>query len=289
MAETPRAETPRAEPPMDEALSELERAGRLDPEDAALRWRRLAAAGRQRLEDVRALEAELEDPARRRAALEALRELGPAGAAATGALLAIAAEADVIDDAQLGPLVAALRAFGPGAGRDLLRGLESPVLGARFVATHGLAAITEDWPEAVMASCGERALVGRVAQRLADEDGAIRAKAAELLRRIGPPAAAALPALAARLARDDDRDVRILALLAMRRIGPGRGQLGALIASLQDHDRLVRLWAARALGEMGAEAADARPALYHALLDGRPGAREAAQAALERIQAALEP
>ena len=68
----------------------------------------------------------------------------------------------------------------------------------------------------------------------------VRRSAADALGKIGPPAAEAVPALAAAL-HDPDEDVRRSAADALGKIGPAAAEaVPALAAALHDPDRDVR-------------------------------------------------
>jgi HEAT repeat protein len=94
---------------------------------------------------------------------------------------------------------------------------------------------------------------------LADE--AVAEEAAEALGRIGPEAAASVPALTAAL--DDERgDVRRVAARALGRIGlPAHASAPALVRALDDPRPPVRLMAARALPRVVGDPAEAMGAV----------------------------
>lgn len=124
-----------------------------------------------------------------------------------------------------------------------------------------------------------------LARCLEDDDPKVRYHAAELLRSLGSRAKEALPSLCFRLL-DRDRNVRVTSLLAIRKIGASPHCLPMLSRALKDGDPLVRYWAARIIGELGADAVEARDALYRLLLDDDHQPRKAALAALDKINAA---
>lgn len=129
-------------------------------------------------------------------------------------------------------------------------------------------------------------MIEAIALCLDEDDGKVRYHAAELLRSLGAKASSALPNLSFRLG-DKDRNVRVTSLLAIRKIGPNSNCLPMLTRSLKDTDPLVRYWAARIIGDLGADAIEAREALYSLLLDDNHHPRKAALAALDKINKAV--
>lgn len=131
-------------------------------------------------------------------------------------------------------------------------------------------------------------------ESLADEDPDTRIAALNVLGRIGPePEIIQLLIVAL---RDPYVAVRNTAIAVLRRFGPkARDAVPALVALLQDPrlhsvteserltDELGPWPAARALGAIGAEARPAVPQLLRALADRNLDIREAAAAALRRI------
>jgi HEAT repeat protein len=106
------------------------------------------------------------------------------------------------------------------------------------------------------------------------------------LERLGPAAAGAAPALLSLLAADDDPDLRAQTAAALGALGVARGVVPRLAEALDDADSLVREEAARALGRIGPQAADASGSLARlaAADDVRP-VRGAAEEALRRVGA----
>jgi HEAT repeat protein len=114
------------------------------------------------------------------------------------------------------------------------------------------------------------------------KEGAIYA-----LGKIGPAAAAAVDKLKTYLTSDDS-ELRTIAVWALRRIEPENEETAALalpvlIELLQDDVALVRMEAARSLGEMGAQAQSAAESLEELLKDPNPDVRRIAKAAIEAI------
>src|SRR5205807_656106 len=92
-----------------------------------------------------------------------------------------------------------------------------------------------------------------------DKVAAVRAETADALRRIGPDAKAAVPALAGAL-KDTDVTVQRLAARALGAIGPGaKDAVPALIAGLNNSDSAGECLLA--LGAIGPDAKEALPAL----------------------------
>jgi HEAT repeat protein len=116
------------------------------------------------------------------------------------------------------------------------------------------------------------------------------------LGKMGPRAAAAVPALTAAL-QHEEKSVRILAANALARVQPGneaiRAVLGeaipVLVEVLQGRDGTLRAWAAASLGSLGVGAASAVPLLTAALGDPDPDVRAAASDALSGVGHAAVP
>lgn len=110
------------------------------------------------------------------------------------------------------------------------------------------------------------------------QDDAIRRNAAAALVHIGEPA---VPALAIAF-----RNVSAPFYIrdALRKIG--KPAVSAVAEALTDKNRSVRERAAVLLGDIGADAEEARPALTRAAKDPDPGVSKAAQAALKKIRLA---
>src|SRR5262249_31610997 len=100
-------------------------------------------------------------------------------------------------------------------------------------------------------------------------------------RQLSTDGKAGIPALIGRLS-DEDAEVRARAAEALTRIGPGG--LEALIRALKDRDPRTRRGAADVLGSFGAEAKPAVTDLTECAKDDDPGVRDAAAAAIKRIQ-----
>ena len=97
---------------------------------------------------------------------------------------------------------------------------------------------------------------------LNDEDGKVREAAAQAVGQMGPEA---LPTLSSMLGHED-KYVRRHAVWAMGKLGPlARPALPVLCAALKDCDPRTGSGAAQALGNMGADAAEAVAALAEAM------------------------
>ncbi|MHC4251099.1 MAG: HEAT repeat domain-containing protein, partial [Planctomycetota bacterium] len=132
--------------------------------------------------------------------------------------------------------------------------------------------------------------------QLKNTDPKARRKAFLSLRRLGPAANAAVPALIEAL---EDRDLNVryptsrpsvrtsestAAAGALGRIGPdARDAVPALAQALKDTDIFLRANAAEALGKIGPAAREAVPALVAASKDTIPYVRGKAEAALKQI------
>jgi HEAT repeats len=108
--------------------------------------------------------------------------------------------------------------------------------------------------------------VPALVEALRDDLPATRAAAAQDLAQLGTEAKESLPALITACLRDPDVAVRVQAGAALWRVG-GRllPALPALIEGLRSGDPILCWTAADCLGDMGAEAAEAVPALREAL------------------------
>jgi HEAT repeat protein/beta-glucanase (GH16 family) len=106
-----------------------------------------------------------------------------------------------------------------------------------------------------------------------------RGAAALALGAIGPPAAAAVPALT-ELLKDEVADVRCSAAWGLGGIGPRAKPAVPALIELLGSDEQLQGFAARALGKIGAEARDAVPALITLLNSGAAGIRPVAAWAL---------
>ena len=133
-----------------------------------------------------------------------------------------------------------------------------------------------------------------LAKALKDRSRKVRVKAAEALMQIGPCAKLAVPALLEAM-KDDDAYFRRKAVAALGLIGPPEDPdlaVSALIKALKDKDKLkdrtqaiVPHAAAIALGDYGASAAPAVPALIEATRSPDLMLRRASLVSLGRIRA----
>jgi len=123
---------------------------------------------------------------------------------------------------------------------------------------------------------------------LADPDEDLRVSACYALGKIGPAAAAAAPELRKNL-DSQDRVIRLVSVWALLRIVPNDKNIVDLAVPLltkvveEGETELARYEAAASLGDIGAPAKSAVPALQKALEDESPAVREAAAEALKQI------
>lgn len=132
-------------------------------------------------------------------------------------------------------------------------------------------------------------VIDLIVPRLSSLDVVVRGNAADLLRRIGIPDAAAVPLLRNMAANDKDFSVRIDAVRALGAMGSeAKVAVPLLIATMEDESYMrptrlrdwIRRWATIALGNIGAAAESAIPALSVQLADG-PLGFDAARALLK--------
>lgn len=131
--------------------------------------------------------------------------------------------------------------------------------------------------------------VDELLKSVASDDETIRNSAVFALGRIGPAAKKADPALR-KLLGDEEEFARALALWALVRIEPGDAKLVAqavpvFTKGLSGEREVARIESAATLGLLGSSAKSALPALKKALSDESPAVRQAAQKAIDEIQA----
>lgn len=141
--------------------------------------------------------------------------------------------------------------------------LPEQVLGPAF--RRAMENLETEHPERMMpivetlAALGPKAVPGCI--RSLENKRPLRFYALQVLMRIGPDAAPAVPALMATL-DDDDATLRREALFALGSIGPGAsGAVEKIVSKLSDDDADVAHAACYALGKIGAGAQAALPAL----------------------------
>jgi len=247
--------------------------GTRDPCGGVRYWA-LKAHGRVRGEDavpvlVDALRSGDEDL--RSAAAEYLGEMGPAARTAVPALLEMIEQTRGDERSRL---IRTLGAIGPGAADSVpvLIGLEDPE-----VADAVCAALSRIAPES-------EATLDFVLKHL-DTDPEPWA-AVWALRIIGDRARAALPALESWLSRAEIGWDRTQLARAIRSLtGKSQPLLDICMRGLEDPEVRGREEAARALGELGVEAAEAVSLLRERLWDPDDDVREAARDALAAIEA----
>ncbi len=117
---------------------------------------------------------------------------------------------------------------------------------------------------------------------LSDKEAQVRQQGAEALGKIGP--AAASSAVLKKLFTDDEPLVRNASALAYWRItGQAKDSLEVLEKGLNDEDRLVKKITIQNLGDMGKAAQPLVPVLIDFLQEDDANLREAAKAALKKI------
>jgi HEAT repeat protein len=206
-------------------------------------------------------------------AATALGEIGPTAKDAVPALLATATQKD-FDFIE--PIIAiTLGKIGPAAVPALTTALEGKGVGLRRTAATALGLIG---PKAAAAAPA-------LAAALADSEASVRQYAAQALGQIGPAAKGELPKLTPAL-KDRDGAVRVGTALALWQIDRRTEGVAVLTEVLGGKSGYLRERAARALGEIGAEAKAALPALAAALADKEAGVRAAAAEALGRLPTA---
>jgi hypothetical protein len=155
--------------------------------------------------------------------------------------------------------------------------------GGRATVTLTHEALLQEWPALRYWLESNRALMQRVQRHLlllAAPEAQDRRHAVEELRKIGPAAAEALPALIAAIG-DADKEVRWAAAKPIGNIGPAAAEaVAALAAALDDADKEVRQAAAKPIGKIGPAAAEALPALIAAIGDADKEVRWAAAKAI---------
>ena len=122
---------------------------------------------------------------------------------------------------------------------------------------------------------------------LASDDPQVRHSACYALGRIGPAAKGAVAALRKMLQSPDDTE-QLRGIWALLKILPQDAAVKQmavplLMGAFEDEREVVRLEAAKSLGEIGSLARAAVPVLRKALNDESVHVREAAQAVLDKI------
>jgi HEAT repeat protein len=117
----------------------------------------------------------------------------------------------------------------------------------------------------------------------------VRSSAAYALGKIGPDAREALPRLRQMIEGDSNEKLRRLAVWTVLRLSPGNPRLQAralpiLIGALQHERELVRVEAALTLGDLGAIAKPALPALKERFSDSSAAVQNAAKEAVQKIE-----
>ncbi len=297
--------------PADEVVPALVRA--LQDEERSVRFqagKALALLGRpEEGVPVLILDLEHEEAYLRRRAASALGEIGPAAEAAVPSL-----EKALKDDNEHVRQAAAvaLGRIGPAA-KEAVPALEEALkdkdeeISVRSAAGAALAklgfpdrvvpvliaALEEESPHlreyaaTTLSEIGPpaKAAVPALKEALEDKAWYVRKAAAEALGNMGPAAREAVPALEKAL-KDELENVRVAAGAALAKLGLPQRAVPVLIAEMEDESGSCRSYAAWTLGEIGAAAKPAVPALKEALEDKVWYVRHAAAEALKKIQAA---
>jgi HEAT repeat protein len=197
-----------------------------------------------------------------------------------------------------------LKEIGPAATAELQKALHDPDKDIREKAANALcytgAATIGDMPalgKIILPAADSRsrdadiyrlgeigpAAIPLLQKALAHDSPQVRARAADALAAIGPPAKDALPDLRKLLA-DKVHWVRSSAVAAIAAIAPtANDTLSDLRKALADHDPFVRRRAAEGIGRMGSRGADAAGDLRKVLGDRSKETRIAAAEAMARI------
>ncbi len=190
----------------------------------------------------------------------------------------------------------ALAAVGPPAIHPLVKALADSNKGLIEIAAKILKQIDPKWP----LTDGAKEAVPHLASALGHSEWYVRHSAAEVLGKIGPGAIKAVPFLVKGLA-DKNKVVRAtvkasLDKITVQNLPPAKPApvqetpesklppgVAPHVKNLSDSDDVLRRDAAEELGKMGRKAADALPYLIDVLADDNVRVREAAGAALEKI------
>ena len=191
----------------------------------------------------------------------------------------------------------ALAAVGSPAVHPLVKALADSNKGLIEIAARTLKRIDSKWPQTE----GAKEAVPHLAAALGHSEWYVRHSAAEVLGKIGPGAIKAVPFLVKGLA-DKNKVVRATVKAALDKITvqnapPAKPAapvqespesklppaLAPHVKNLSDADDALRRNAAEELGKMGRKAADAVPYLIDVLADDNVRVRDAAAAALEKI------
>ncbi len=195
------------------------------------------------------------------------------------------------DDAQLGETAGQLIANGLKSDNPTLQAAAARVLAdtrnTSEVATTALyGALVDASPQVAIAAADALAAQGAHAvpwltEALKNEK--LRLYAMNVLKRIGPEASEAVPALASAL-QSDDAELRRELQFTLAAIGPAAAPaIPQLVKSLRDDDQEIRYSAIYALGRIGEQAKDACPELIELLQSDDQFTRVAAVWAMTRI------
>lgn len=136
-------------------------------------------------------------------------------------------------------------------------------------------------PEAERWNATARAVIGSFAEVLRDAEAFRKQDGDAIVRNLVGVAA---PAIVAALSEADPAALEKVRAAVQIAAPAARDMVGPLVQGLRHAEPSVRLGAATALGALGSSASAAVPALRSALDDPDAGVRDAAAAALKRIQ-----
>ena len=304
-------------------LPALGRAALVDA-DPAVRQQAAQVLGRQKADDAALVVADLaaavrqeKVPAVRRELAVTLGRFGRLAKVAAGPLV------DALADPDPGVQAAAADALGrigpdaAGAGPELVKLVTSPIKPVRRAAVFAVGRVEpDDKPAAVAALVGVLSVkddaelrrdavtalgllgtatpdaVGALAGLLTDPNVDARTAVIQTLGRFGPAAKSAGPDILKRLTTDSDAGVRVQAVRAIGQVsGVPTAELVTVLAERLRADPAaeVKVAAATELGGLGAVAVPALPALRAARADSRIQVREAAAAAVRRVETPAPP
>jgi HEAT repeat protein len=250
----------------------------------------LAELGSPAAEAGPALEKALKDkdPEVRYAAALALGAIVPDGKAAVDGLARALADTDWF---VRWTAAQSLQKFGPkakSAEPALLQAMSpsDPVKDFRPIRCGAaLVALAKIDPNSKQLEGGIRLVVDKLLDYEGDGSDGARVVAAQMLGECGHLARSAVPALLKRL-KDPEEDARVSAAEALLKIDPEthwNAGMGVLLDELKNHDVLIRILAAEALGRLGPRAKEAAIALETVERDPEPEVRQAAAQALKKI------
>jgi alpha-L-fucosidase len=245
----------------------------MDDPDAEVRWIAEFGLGRVDARGVKAIADALgdESPKVRWAAAYVLGPMGRKAKSALPALLHAAGDKEAAVRTWAVKALVDIDPFNSDSVAAVTRALRDPEPNVRRVALSGVIRLSG-------AAAGAAPILADVLQ---DSDAGIRARACMAFRQLASDGKAGTPALIGRLS-DADPEVRFRAAEALARIGPSA--LPPLARALKERDPRTRKAAAEILGSYGAEAKSSVVDLAETAKDDEAAVRDAATAAIKRIQ-----